>query len=238
MPPDTSKPSGLSLLLNWRRVRFTLIFSVLIALPLAVGWKSGLLSLVLRTVLLGLAAMLVFGLFEQWPRRLPSWLARWVLQVISVAMVMPVATYLIYTLSTAPGAPPFWSDPERLTGFLCLIVVGVLLAPWVALGALVRQKDALARHQALAFKLERSELERQALDARMRVLRAQVEPHFLFNTLANVRELVDGGLGTGLKTLRERLQLVFGDDARLRLTPVTPHGVCAELDFIATEIEP
>jgi LytS/YehU family sensor histidine kinase len=50
-----------------------------------------------------------------------------------------------------------------------------------------------ARHRALEFELERSELERQALDARMRVLQAQVEPHFLFNTLANVRELVDSG---------------------------------------------
>jgi sensor histidine kinase YesM len=40
-----------------------------------------------------------------------------------------------------------------------------------------------------------------------------------------------GGLGTGLSTLRERLQLAFGNDAQLRLTEVQPHGVCAELDF-------
>jgi hypothetical protein len=32
-----------------------------------------------RAVLLGLLAMLVFGLFEQWPARLPAWLARWAL---------------------------------------------------------------------------------------------------------------------------------------------------------------
>ena len=41
------------------------------------------------------------------------------------------------------------------------------------------------------------------------------------------------GLGTGLSTLRERLQLAFGGDAQLRLTEVEPHGVCAELDFPA-----
>jgi LytS/YehU family sensor histidine kinase len=41
------------------------------------------------------------------------------------------------------------------------------------------------------------------------------------------------GLGTGLSTLRERLQLAFGGDARLSLTAVEPHGVCAELDFPA-----
>ena len=41
------------------------------------------------------------------------------------------------------------------------------------------------------FALERSTLEQQALDARLRLLQAQVEPHFLFNTLANVQELVE-----------------------------------------------
>ena len=36
-------------------------------------------------------------------------------------------------------------------------------------------------------------LERQALDARLALLHAQIEPHFLFNTLANVQALVDSG---------------------------------------------
>ena len=58
---------------------------------------------------------------------------------------------------------------------------------------IVRQKEAFARDQKLAFALERSELERQALDARLHLLQAQVAPHFLFNTLANVQALVDAG---------------------------------------------
>jgi sensor histidine kinase YesM len=41
------------------------------------------------------------------------------------------------------------------------------------------------------------------------------------------------GLGTGLSTLRERLQLAFGGDATLRLSENQPHGVIAELDFPA-----
>lgn len=190
-PPP--QPQGLARILGWGRLRFTLVLTILLGLLISLGWKSGLPSILLRTVTLGLLALLVFGLLEQWPRRLPAWLARWALQVVGVALVMPVGTYLIYLLSTAAGAPPFWQVQDRLTGFVSLSAVGLLLAPWVALAALVRQKDALARHQALAFDLERSEFERQALDARLRLLQAQVEPHFLFNTLANVRELVDTG---------------------------------------------
>jgi LytS/YehU family sensor histidine kinase len=42
-----------------------------------------------------------------------------------------------------------------------------------------------------------------------------------------------GGLGTGLATLRERLQLAFGREASLELTAVEPHGVCAEVEMPA-----
>jgi LytS/YehU family sensor histidine kinase len=106
---------------------------------------------------------------------------------------MPVTTTLIYVLSTPTGAPPFWESPSRMDGWTHLTFAGLLLAPWTALAAVVRQKEAFARDQKLAFALERSELERQALDARLHLLQAQVAPHFLFNTLANVQALVDAG---------------------------------------------
>jgi LytS/YehU family sensor histidine kinase len=96
-------------------------------------------------------------------------------------------------LSTPPGAAPFWAVPARLDGWTHLTFAGLLLAPWTALAAIVRQKEAFARDQQLAFALERSELEREALDARLHLLQAQVAPHFLFNTLANVQALVDAG---------------------------------------------
>jgi LytS/YehU family sensor histidine kinase len=41
------------------------------------------------------------------------------------------------------------------------------------------------------------------------------------------------GLGSGLATLRERLQLSFGGDAELRLEAMEPRGVCASLEFPA-----
>ncbi len=350
-----SKPRGLSLMLGWRRIRFTLALSIACSLLLPYGWSSGLLPIMARTVVVGLIAMLMFGLFEQWPKRLPRWLERWVLQVVSVALAMPISSAMIYWLSTPRGAPPFYDVPERMSGFLHLAMLGLLVAPWAALAALLRQKDAFARHQALAFELARSELERKASEARLRLLQAQVAPHFLFNTLANVQALVDagsprarvvlrslvaylraavprlhepattlgdelelvqaylelmhmrmpdrlqfalhvddaaralrcppmtlltlvenavrhgidpseeggridlrvqrhgdrcvvkvddtgaglkprdGGLGTGIATLRERLQLTFGDDAELRVAEQGPSGVSAELDFPARE---
>src|SRR5262245_58812706 len=161
-------------MLGWRRIVLTLVISVVCGLPLGFRWKSGPLPAVTRTVELGLIALVIFGLFEQWPKRLPQWLQRWVLQVSSVAVAMPISAAAIYWLTTRSGAPPFYVVPHRLNGFFHLSLVGVLIAPWVALIALLLQKDAFARHQALAFELARSELERQASEARLHLLQAQV----------------------------------------------------------------
>lgn len=165
-----------------RRAGFAIAISIAFGLLLGLEWKSGLGSVLIRTSGLGLVAVMVFSLFERWPRRLPSWLARWVLQVAAVGVSMPLATFVIYAMSTPAGAPPFWEDAERVEGFLALSVLGALVAPSTALAAVVREKE-----------LQRSELERQAVDARLHLLQAQVAPHFLFNTLANIQALVDAG---------------------------------------------
>ena len=185
-----------------RRVAVALTMSVGVGLLMMTIWGGSRSGLFLRTIILGLAATAAFALFEVRPRTLPRWLQRWVLQVVAVGLFMPVTTSLVYLLSTPQGAPPFWKVPSRLDGWTHLTFIGLLLAPWTALAAIVRQKEALARDQELAFALERSELERQALDAQLHLLQAQVAPHFLFNTLANVQALVDAGSPQSSAVLR------------------------------------
>jgi hypothetical protein len=185
-----------------RRLAVALTMSIVVGLVMMPGWASSPSSLFLRTTILGMSATAAFAFFEVWPRNLPRWLERWALQVVAVGVFMPLTTVLIYALSTPPGAPPFWESPARMDGWAHLTFVGLLLAPWTALAAIVRQKEAFARGQELTFALERSELERQALDARLHLLQAQVAPHFLFNTLANVQALVDAGSPHASRVLR------------------------------------
>src|SRR5215218_4646988 len=180
----TARPVGI-VLKTPRRIAVALAMSIGVGLLMIHGWSSSPSALFLRTLILGLSATTAFALFEVWPRNLPRWLQRWALQVVAVGVFMPVTTVLFYVLSTPPGAPPFWQVPGRMDGWTHLTFAAILLAPWTALAAIVRQKEAFARDQELAFALERSELERQALDARLHLLQAQVAPHFLFNTLAN-----------------------------------------------------
>ena len=221
-------PRGLALAFGWQRVAFTLFFSFVIGGLVGLGWTSGWWSAVIRVVGIGCTALVVFGLFEQWPRRLPRWLPRWIVQVLAVAISMPITTFVIYMLSTDDGAPPFWEVPLRMQGFAMLTGLGVFLSPWVALGALVWQKEALAREQALALDLARSETARLALDARLNLLQAQVAPHFLFNTLANIQALVEAGSPKAPDVLRSLVAYLRAAVPRLN-EPVTTLGQEVEL---------
>jgi hypothetical protein len=71
------------------------------------------------------------------------------------------------------------------TSFLVLIVAGGGFAAIYYLG----EQRRLAQHAA-ARQIESLRAERNAADMRLAILQAQVEPHFLFNTLASVRSLI------------------------------------------------
>jgi hypothetical protein len=192
-PPRPGIRGGLARLFGGQRLLTVVIVVGLVWLPLQGIWKNDPLGLLHRLGLVGLVAMLIFGLLERWPRRLPRLVSRWVVQVVAVAVSIPMTILVIYIVSTPADGPPLWQSRERLGSMVGLSLLGVLIGPWVALGALVQQREAFAREQALTFALERSELERRAVDARLHLMQAQVQPHFLFNTLANVRALVELG---------------------------------------------
>ncbi len=163
----------------------------LFALFALTQWTGSRAMLLFRLLLLGTALLTVFALLERRPVRLPHWLPRWAMQIVAVAATVPVATALIYTFTTL-GYPAPWPRSRDLMGGYALITgLGILVSPWIAMIALHRDISGRAQRQQLAFELERSQMSAQALESRMRLLQSQIEPHFLFNTLANVRELVD-----------------------------------------------
>ncbi len=67
----TLRPSWRAMF-GWRRLRTVGIICTLFTLLFSFGWKAAMWVLVARVFGVGLALLLVFGLFEQWPRRLPT----------------------------------------------------------------------------------------------------------------------------------------------------------------------
>jgi signal transduction histidine kinase len=143
-----------------------------------------------RTLFVAIVALLAYTAAGQW--RQPP-LPHWLLQVLAVALAGPIATLAVYLVSTGGDVAELFGNPARVFGVVLIGGAALVLGLVIGLGAMVREREAQASAQALAFALERETLERQAADAQLAVLRSQVEPHFLFNTLANVQALVENG---------------------------------------------
>ena len=94
--------------------------------------------------------------------------------------------------------------PWKTLVFVCILLMvlvgGVLGAPQVAilfiLASLIIKVMAGGKHSAdvaarqAVERAEKEQLERTALEAHLEALQAQIEPHFLFNTLASIDQLI------------------------------------------------
>ncbi|HMN82801.1 MAG TPA: histidine kinase [Burkholderiaceae bacterium] len=84
--------------------------------------------------------------------------------------------------------PPFFLDP-RLRGALTIPILAITTIASLASTAYFWTREHLASLQARA-DAEHARAEHAAREAELRMLRAQLEPHMLFNTLANLRVLI------------------------------------------------
>ncbi len=187
--PPHRRWATLLIALTGRRLGVTALAAVLVSAAINPIFATPYVELLARVMLIAALLLLTFSYAEQWQVR---WLPRWQVQLLAVALAAPVATFLAYLISLSGDMQAFMSWP-RLSGFLIISMVAMTFGLLLALGALFRERDAQLRAQALEFALAKEQLERQALDARLDLLQAQIEPHFLFNTLANVQELVETG---------------------------------------------
>jgi signal transduction histidine kinase len=79
-------------------------------------------------------------------------------------------------------------------------------------------------------QLRRSALETQQLATRLRLLQAQVEPHFLFNTLSNVRRLCQSDAAAGRAMLAQLTRYLRGALPRMRENETT---LAEEIDLVS-----
>src|SRR6185312_3275709 len=84
-------PAGVAPMYGWRRVVLALSVSGVVGLLVSPTYVASTAAwqVIGRYLFLGLSALTAFGIFERWPRRLPAWIARWALQVVAVAVVIP-----------------------------------------------------------------------------------------------------------------------------------------------------
>jgi two-component sensor histidine kinase len=124
---------------------------------------------------------LLFDLLRTWwatPQRLRSW-AGWQRSIFfSGVPLLGVALGWPLSIQLAGGNFGSWLSSEEAPN----IIAGMVLLS-LAISALL--------HYWFVGKGRQIDAERRATEAQLRLLQAQIEPHFLFNTLANVQSLMD-----------------------------------------------
>lgn len=138
-------------------------------------------------------------------RRKPQW-ASWIMHPITLGFLVPVGgIYIGYTIAiwAITGGGTFSiSEAWREFVFASCIAVAIGWALWETVES-TRLREIERRERAeLEASVARSDKERAT--AELKTLRAQVEPHFLYNTLSNVVSLIDREPATA-KRMTERL---------------------------------
>jgi sensor histidine kinase YesM len=153
--------------------------------------RKGLGGAILAANLFGVA--LTFVLIAAWfnYRQFSRQKFKLLLSVLGFAVFAALASTM---LSMWLEGQPLAHTLERVSHFTSGVLAGSLaiLAP-VLLISILRNRQYEARNAQLQREAEQARLARELSESQLRLLRAQIEPHFLFNTLGAVQQLAQHG---------------------------------------------
>ncbi len=207
-------------------------------------WRWLFLSVPAAFALAALAAWLVpdIAFFEAWPALnvlffllglaiIPVFspnasLAR---KLIHIAVLAPIAAVFMAILIGA-AMDRYYGNDLRQTFYLRFqgalvagLSAGLLYAAVVGAIVYLRAQHVAVVNRRLTTEKQRSDVSRQLVETRLRVLQAQIEPHFLFNTLASAQQLAQKGapdaaklIGHLVRFLRTSIPLMRDDKAPLK----------------------
>jgi signal transduction histidine kinase len=151
-----------------------------------------------QTLISGLCALVAIALVQALARAL-DWsnrrtLAVGVLAIVAAAMAGASGRLIVYGVPLAE-IPARWTLGIGIMGLWSLVGgLGFALAHFAG-------EEAGARRRLSDAACARETLDAQMVQARLSALQAQIEPHFLFNTLANVKRLYETAPARGREML-------------------------------------
>ncbi|QNM94792.1 sensor histidine kinase [Chitinimonas koreensis] len=165
---------------------------------------------------LGFGVLGVWFNYRQFSRHLPRQV------VLIVAVTVAGALCGALTMAAGDGRPVLDAlarvgRPAAIAG-LC---TGLCYAGLIGLVSLIRNRDYEAMAEQMRLESERERLARRLSDERLKLLQAQIEPHFLFNTLGAVQQLAEDGAPRAAALTAHLIQFLRGSLAQMRGERVT-----------------
>ena len=186
--------------LTLKRVLLVSLLCVIVASIAVWIFDNTWLDLLVSAFCVGYTCMLLFTVATNLPqRRFPPWVA----QVTSIVVGSFLGTMLT---GFVKGRDLHAMIGERFYGGLITMSMGVAFGCWAVWIYYKRQRAARQAAELARAQAERAQLEKNVLQARLALMQAQVEPHFLFNTLANVQHLVETDPASASSMLESLIQ--------------------------------
>lgn len=180
----------------------------------AMGWVSS----IVCANFMGFAIM--FLAFSAWfdYRRLAGKTVRMLGTVIVTAVLGTLVSTCIFLWSGQPGATLY----AHMLRMLSLMSIGMLavLMPTLAV-SMLRNRHYDTIHARLQQQAEQERLARELSESQLRLLRAQIEPHFLFNTLGAVQQLAQHGAPRAAELTASLIDFLRGSMRDMRSEHVT-----------------
>ncbi|WP_332776461.1 sensor histidine kinase [Polaromonas sp.] len=161
------------------------------------------------------------GLVKNWDT---EWRRLVLLVPLGVVLGYTVGMLLANTLLGKENTAFLTSEPRKTIGFLAMSLVAGAVATYYFLS---REQLAEARAHAEA-------LQRQAAESQLKLLQTQLEPHMLFNTLANLRALIGADPARAQAMLDHMIAYLR---ATLGASRAATHPLQAEFDRLQDYLE-
>jgi hypothetical protein len=212
--------AGLLARLSWQRIGFTLLVCGLISTQVLFQptlYTPFVLEAVIRawldyfgeTLLMGLPIMLAATIAELLVAGTPRLLSPLVL-VVALAAGAIVGALLLIPYYDLP------SDSAFDSRFVGDVVYWLLISGGIVLIYALQERAAAAAASLHQAQVDQIALSKQMLEAQLQVMRAQIEPHFLFNTLANVKRLTQTDISGGVSMLDNLVRYLRAALPRMR----------------------
>jgi sensor histidine kinase YesM len=164
----------------------------------------------------------------------PHWLSLRAARLLALVVTSPVAALVMAVLMQGANVFTYLRSIENFSGYVMLVLVALVFGLVLSTLSMRSERRERERADRLQVELEKNTLERELLDARLRLLQAQIEPHFLFNTLANVEALVAAGSQNAGPVLRHLIAYLRAAMPRLNDADAT---LGTELQLVRTYLE-
>ncbi len=114
------------------------------------------------------------------------------------------------------GIPLFPTLQGESTPLFELLFLGLLFGTIISYFFFSRERMARADALIQEERLKRVTTEKESLEIRLRLLQAQIEPHFLFNSLSNILSLMDTDRNKGKEMLSDLIRYLRASLSRSR----------------------